>query len=174
MADQEIEEAVSRALEEAPPRNFRETVDLAIHWGIGILTGEVLAVPQFGIWGVHQGDIRNYRGGPPAFWEYIAGESTAGVTLQRFSEVLDAGDIVAEREVDIGDAHTWRAVRRRLCQESVPLVADGIQAFATGSRETVSPDTVGRVYTPTDRDCRTTLSYLRRTVPGWIRTVAER
>ncbi len=31
MADQEIQEAVSRALEEAPPRNFRETVDLAIN-----------------------------------------------------------------------------------------------------------------------------------------------
>jgi large subunit ribosomal protein L1 len=31
MADQEIEEAVSRALDEAPPRNFRETVDLAIN-----------------------------------------------------------------------------------------------------------------------------------------------
>ncbi|QSG05223.1 50S ribosomal protein L1 [Halapricum desulfuricans] len=31
MADQEIENAVSRALEEAPDRNFRETVDLAIN-----------------------------------------------------------------------------------------------------------------------------------------------
>jgi len=31
MADQEIEQAVSRALDEAPPRNFRETVDLAIN-----------------------------------------------------------------------------------------------------------------------------------------------
>ena len=31
MADQEIEEAVSRALEESPPRNFRETVDIAIN-----------------------------------------------------------------------------------------------------------------------------------------------
>ncbi|MEF8813123.1 MAG: 50S ribosomal protein L1 [Halovenus sp.] len=31
MADQEIEEAVSHALDEAPPRNFRETVDLAIN-----------------------------------------------------------------------------------------------------------------------------------------------
>jgi large subunit ribosomal protein L1 len=31
MADQEIETAVSRALEDAPPRNFRETVDLAIN-----------------------------------------------------------------------------------------------------------------------------------------------
>ncbi|MFT4922454.1 MAG: large subunit ribosomal protein L1 [Haloarculaceae archaeon] len=31
MADQEIEDAVSRALEESPPRNFRETVDLAIN-----------------------------------------------------------------------------------------------------------------------------------------------
>jgi large subunit ribosomal protein L1 len=31
MADQEIEQAVSRALEAAPPRNFRETVDLAIN-----------------------------------------------------------------------------------------------------------------------------------------------
>ena len=31
MADQEIEQAVTRALNEAPPRNFRETVDLAIN-----------------------------------------------------------------------------------------------------------------------------------------------
>ena len=31
MADQEIETAVARALESAPPRNFRETVDLAIN-----------------------------------------------------------------------------------------------------------------------------------------------
>src|SRR6056297_2030125 len=31
MADSEIEEAVSRALEDSPGRNFRETVDLAIN-----------------------------------------------------------------------------------------------------------------------------------------------
>lgn len=31
MADQDIEEAVTRALDEAPQRNFRETVDLAIN-----------------------------------------------------------------------------------------------------------------------------------------------
>jgi len=31
MADNDIEEAVARALEEAPERNFRETVDLAIN-----------------------------------------------------------------------------------------------------------------------------------------------
>ncbi|MEF8757705.1 MAG: 50S ribosomal protein L1 [Halobacteriales archaeon] len=31
MADQDIEQAVSRALEEAPERNFRETVDLAVN-----------------------------------------------------------------------------------------------------------------------------------------------
>jgi len=31
MADQEIENAVSRALDESPPRNFTETVDLAIN-----------------------------------------------------------------------------------------------------------------------------------------------
>ena len=31
MADQDIEEAVTRAIDEAPPRNFGETVDLAIN-----------------------------------------------------------------------------------------------------------------------------------------------
>ncbi|MFB6202087.1 MAG: 50S ribosomal protein L1, partial [Halorhabdus sp.] len=31
MADQDIEDAVSRALEESPERNFRETVDLAVN-----------------------------------------------------------------------------------------------------------------------------------------------
>ena len=31
MADDTIVDAVSRALDEAPPRNFRETVDLAVN-----------------------------------------------------------------------------------------------------------------------------------------------
>ncbi|MFW5924454.1 MAG: 50S ribosomal protein L1, partial [archaeon] len=31
MADTDIEEAVTRAIDEAPERNFRETVDLAVN-----------------------------------------------------------------------------------------------------------------------------------------------
>jgi large subunit ribosomal protein L1 len=31
MAEQEIQEAVSRAIDESPPRNFRETVDIAVN-----------------------------------------------------------------------------------------------------------------------------------------------
>jgi len=54
--------------------------DVAFHWGIGILSGDVLSAPEHGVWGVHQGNIRKYRGGPPGFWEYLHGDERAGVT----------------------------------------------------------------------------------------------
>jgi len=113
--------------------------DVAFHWGIGILSGDVLSAPEHGVWGVHQGNIRKYRGGPPGFWEYLHGDERAGVTLQRYTEDLDAGGIVAERTVDIGDAYTWRSVRHHLCAASSELLADGLCNLDEGTLDVESP-----------------------------------
>lgn len=145
--------------------------DIAVHWGIGILTGEVLTAPELGIWGFHQGDIREYRGGPPGFWEYVNGEVNAAATLQRYTESLDAGYIVSEESVPISDAKTWREVRRRLCLACTELFQKAIQSLNEGDFELSSPDQFGTVYSPTDRDCAVTLLYLKRSIPGWVRTV---
>ncbi|WP_136715453.1 formyltransferase family protein [Halorientalis salina] len=147
--------------------------DVAFHWGIGILTGEVLSAPEHGVLGVHQGNVREYRGGPPGFWEYLHGDDQAGVTLQRYTEDLDAGGIVAERTVDVDDAHTWRSVRRRLCTASARLLVDGLDKLGDDGIAVDLPEKLGPVYRPSQRTCKTTVQYLGRALPGWMRELAN-
>jgi len=56
----------------------------------------VLSAPTYGVV-AHHGDVRAYRGGPPGFWEYVNREPTATVTVQRYTEQLDGGELLAER-----------------------------------------------------------------------------
>lgn len=148
-------------------------IDIVLHWGIGILEGEILDTPSYGVWGVHHGDFRKYRGGPPGFWEFIEGEDTVIVTLQRFTEELDAGEIIVEKRINVNNAHTLREIRRKQCQESVCALVEGINKVESGHYATHSPDNLGPIRRPGDRDCKTTAQYIRKVIPGWFRTVVH-
>lgn len=69
-------------------------LDVMIRFGFGILRGEILNVPNYGIWSLHHGDNRINRGGPPAFWEVVNREDVTGITLQQLSEDLDGGKVI--------------------------------------------------------------------------------
>ncbi len=69
--------------------------DVAIRFGFRILRGEVLQLPQFGVWSFHHGDNRVNRGGPAGFWEVFLGWPATGAVLQRLSEDLDGGATLA-------------------------------------------------------------------------------
>ena len=68
--------------------------DLIIRFGFRILRGEILTLPKLGVWSYHHGDINNYRGGPPCFWEVFLQSETTGVVLQQLNEHLDAGRVL--------------------------------------------------------------------------------
>ena len=119
--------------------------DVAVRFAFGILKGEALDAPERGVLSFHHGDLRKYRGQPCGFWEFLHGEETAGVTLQRLNETLDGGEIVAFESVDIADARTWSAVRDRLFAASDDLLAKGIENVARDV-EPRSPDELGDLY----------------------------
>lgn len=147
--------------------------DVTFHWGVGIIEGEALGAPTHGIWGVHHGDLRKYRGGPPGFWEFVNDEPVGVSTLQRFTSELDGGDIVLERGIDIERANTWREVRRIMCRETVPMFAEGIERLLDGEPYSPPPDELGPIRSPADRTCKTTVKYAVRTIPGWVRTLVS-
>jgi hypothetical protein len=148
-------------------------LDILLHWGVGILDGAVLDAPTFGVWGIHHGDFRKYRGGPPGFWEYLAGEDTVTVTLQRFTDELDAGNIIVEVPIDVTNIHTLREIRRKQCQASVQALVDGVEKFSDGSEDTYTPEKLGPIHRPDDRDCRTTAKYISKAVPGWFKRTSS-
>ncbi len=71
-------------------------LDIILRFGFGIIRGEILQVPRYGIWSYHHGDNDSYRGGPAHFWELVEGNSLSGVMLQILTEALDAGTVLCK------------------------------------------------------------------------------
>ena len=122
-----------------------DEADVAVRFGFNFIVGPVLTAFEYGVLSYHHGDLREYRGQPAGFWEFVHDADRAGITVQRLTEAVDAGEIAALRTVDIGDCHTWEAVRRRLYAESGGLLLPALRAVRDGrARE---PEQLGDVYT---------------------------
>ncbi len=67
--------------------------------GRGIYRGEILSATSAGMVSIHHGDNRFYRGGPPGFWEVMNGAECCGYVVQRLTETLDGGGVLARGTV---------------------------------------------------------------------------
>ncbi|WP_277553637.1 formyltransferase family protein [Halobaculum limi] len=130
------------------------SADIGIRFGFGFIVGPILSAFEHGVLSYHHGDLREYRGQPMGFWEFVNGEDTAGVTVQQITEHLDAGRIAALKQVDISGEHTWEGVKRRLLDESADMLTTAVRAAAAGTiRE---PESLGPLYShPTGRPVAT-------------------
>ncbi|WP_423747115.1 formyltransferase family protein (plasmid) [Haladaptatus sp. SPP-AMP-3] len=124
--------------------------DVAVRYGFGILVGDALTAPTNGVLSYHHGNLRRYRGRPAGFWEYLHDEGTAGVTLQRITDELDAGRIVVEDDVAIEDCTTWGDVLGRLYRASDPMLAEAVRRLDDPSFEPTSVEDLGSLYTRPD------------------------
>src|SRR6185503_15373708 len=70
-------------------------LDLLIRCGSGILRGGILSASRLGIVSFHHGDNRSYRGGPAGFWECYHQAPQTGFIIQKLTEELDAGEVLA-------------------------------------------------------------------------------
>ncbi len=134
--------------------------DVAVRFGFGLLRGDILRAPEFGVLSFHPADIRLYRGlGVPQAW--IDGRETMGVTLQRLNEEIDGGEIVAYRETDVSGCATLWEVYDALYDVKAELLAEGIENLRDPSFQPSVPESLGPYY-PIDR--RRRLSFAARTV----------
>lgn len=105
--------------------------DFIIRFGFNILTGDVLHICKGGILSYHHGHEKNYRGGPPGFWEIVNRENTTSVVLQRLGEKLDAGTILAKRSL-LSIKHSYSAQLHRLLMESTDMIAQVLRKENSG------------------------------------------
>ncbi|MFB6198756.1 MAG: formyltransferase family protein, partial [Halobacteriaceae archaeon] len=146
-------------------RVARQT-DVVIQFGFGILSGEILTAPDYGVVSFHHGDMREYRGGPAGFWEFLHGKDTAGVTVQQLSEQLDAGAVLAVETVDISDARTLSDVRERLYTTSPSVLVNAIERLSSPAEDATPPDELGPVYTSEDITPTVIIRFILRTGYG--------
>ncbi len=149
--------------EELPPDTVelvRERCDLGIRFGFGLLRGDILQAPEFGVLSFHPADIRQYRGlGVPQAW--VDGREIMGVTLQRLNESIDGGEIIAYEEADVSDCATLWEVYDTLYDVKANLLTRGIENLRDPSFESTVPDSLGPYYPITRRH---QFSFARRTL----------
>ena len=144
-----------------------DNADVVFRFGFGILKGEILTAPKHGVLSFHHGDIRTYRGAPTHVWEFLNDESVSGVTLQRLTETLDGGEVVGFEPVDIADAPTWQAIKRRKFRVSEGMLATAVRNLQDHDFTPTVVDELGELYTtPTARE---TVRIVAKNLRGRVR-----
>lgn len=113
-----------------------------------IFPESLLAAFPKGVLNIHYSLLPKYRGASPVESALLHADSVTGVAIQRMAKALDAGDILAAREVPILPTDTTRELRPRLILEGAHLLADILPAFEEGALASVPQNHAEATHAP--------------------------
>ena len=95
-----------------------------------ILKSEIINIPPLGAINIHLALAEQYRGCYPTTWALINGATTTGVTIHYISEGIDAGDIIADKEVAISHDCTGEDIYYQLTSVAIDLFKETFPKIA--------------------------------------------
>ena len=104
-----------------------------------VLPQKVLDAARRGAINFHPSLLPRCRGSHPIFWTLASGEREGGVTAHLMRREVDAGPIVAQLPLPLGDDDTYASVYRRAMAASPGLVAQ-VEAFLRAGQEPTAQD----------------------------------
>ena len=93
---------------------------------------EVFNLPRYGTLNVHDSLLPAYAGFSPLIWALINGEKEVGVTAHMMDDELDAGDIVVQRAIGVGERDTVTDLFHRTVDLIAPIVTESLGLIASG------------------------------------------
>ena len=117
-----------------------------------ILPREFISSFPRGVLNIHYSLLPKYRGASPVEAALLHGDTVTGVTIQTMTYELDAGDIVAQKEVRIAPDDTTATLRDRLIAEGAALLIETLPKYLDG---TITP-------TPQDHTAATFATKIRK------------
>lgn len=115
--------------------------------GYGIIKKELLSITPLGVLSYHHGNMRKYRGMPPAFWELNNNEKEIGITVQKLEIGLDCGIPVVEKTVHIRKNETLRSLNQRIYKEGVDMMHIALKRLLDPDFKPEIIESFGKVYT---------------------------
>jgi methionyl-tRNA formyltransferase len=106
-------------------------VIVATNWRTWI-PPEIFDLPRHGTLNVHDSLLPRYAGFSPLIWALINGERQVGVTAHLMTAEMDAGDILLQRAVDIGERDTATDLFHKTLALFGPITVDGLALIASG------------------------------------------
>ncbi|MGB9885544.1 MAG: methionyl-tRNA formyltransferase [Moorellales bacterium] len=111
--------------------SLRPEVLVVVAYG-RILPPEMLDLPSRGSINLHASLLPRYRGAAPIHWAVINGETETGVTTMYITPELDAGDIILQRAVPIGERDTAGSLHDRLAEVGAELLVETLDRVEQG------------------------------------------
>jgi methionyl-tRNA formyltransferase len=111
-----------------------------------LLGKDLLAIPPLGGVNLHGSLLPKYRGRSPVNWVLVNGERQTGVTLHYMTEEADAGDIIAQRLVEITFADTALTLFRKVAQAGLDLFQETFPLLKAGLAPRIPQDPAQATY----------------------------
>jgi methionyl-tRNA formyltransferase len=98
-----------------------------------IIPAKLLPIPKLGWINLHASLLPKYRGAAPINWAIVSGETRTGVTTMRIDAGMDTGEMLLQREIEIGGKETAPALAGRLSEAGAPLMVETLRGLAAGT-----------------------------------------
>jgi methionyl-tRNA formyltransferase len=136
--------------QEAYDRMVSLAPDLAVlAFVTDIAPAKFLAVPKLGAICYHPSILPKYRGSSAINWAVINGETKTGLTIFWVDAGIDTGDILLQKEVEVGPEETTGEVYfNKLYPLGVEAVIDAVDLIAEGKAPRLPQDHSQGTYDP--------------------------
>src|SRR6266851_1624447 len=125
-------EKIRAAESEALLRKLAPDCVVIIAYG-QIIPARLLPVPKLGWINLHASLLPKYRGAAPINWAIASGETRTGLTTMRIDAGMDTGEMLLEREIQIGPKETAPELAARMSAAGAPLMAETLRGLAAGT-----------------------------------------
>jgi len=98
-----------------------------------IIPARLLGIPKLGWINLHASLLPKYRGAAPINWAIVNGETRTGLTTMRIDAGMDTGEMLLQREIEIGARETAPELAARLSESGAPLMAETLRELAAGT-----------------------------------------
>ncbi len=105
-------------------------------------------IPRLLCINVHASLLPKYRGAAPMNWVIVNGESVTGVTVMEVSSRMDSGDILAQRDMSIGEEETAQSLREKLAPLGSALLLETIDKIENNDYSLTRQDENRATYAP--------------------------
>lgn len=112
-----------------------------------IIPKEILEAPKHGSLNLHPSLLPRWRGPSPIQFTIIAADKKTGVTVIRMTDKVDAGPIVAKKEIGLQGTETYLSLHDRLAQISGDLIVETIPKWIEGEITEKEQDEKEVIYT---------------------------
>ena len=117
--------------------------------------------PRLGSINLHASRLPRYRGAAPINWAIINGEKTTGNSVIRLAQKMDAGAILGQSELPIGETETAGELHDRLAQDGVALVLRVLNDLTSGKAVETPQDESQATLSPKLSRATTKLDFTR-------------